>query len=148
MSNDNCLSGMSCPRCGSEGPFNIHCSAWMEVYDDGVSDHGDVEWSENSLCQCRDCNFIGGVKDFSAKEEEPDPLVKVTFKGSIVMPASMLDRAQTEIYEELFELLNKSDWSTFNLALDVDNVDEVGYPLRWEDVPSHFREDYEKEEDE
>jgi hypothetical protein len=33
MPNDNCLEGVSCPECGSEGPFWIHGGAFFLVHD-------------------------------------------------------------------------------------------------------------------
>ena len=67
MPNDNCLKGMQCPFCDSEGPFKIAARAWFTVHDDGTDvDYEDVEWDDSSGCLCLtyDCNFCGFVKQF------------------------------------------------------------------------------------
>jgi hypothetical protein len=40
--NTNCLADVECPRCSSQGPFRIKCTALMDVEDDGVDDYRDV----------------------------------------------------------------------------------------------------------
>jgi hypothetical protein len=62
--NENCLEGMACPHCGSEGPFEIAGKSWFKVYDDGTDEFSDVEWDEDSACVCCSCNQQGLVKDF------------------------------------------------------------------------------------
>jgi len=64
MPNENCLNGMKCPECGSEAPFRIAASSWFKVFDDGTDSHEDVEWDEDSCCECWDCHFSGKVADF------------------------------------------------------------------------------------
>jgi hypothetical protein len=62
--NDGCLEGMSCPKCGSEGPFAILCTALFHVSDEGTEDHGDVEWDDESFCRCKACGHQATVGDF------------------------------------------------------------------------------------
>jgi hypothetical protein len=69
-SNNNCLEGMGCPNCGSEGPFKIEAVSTFTVSDDGTEDHGDVEWDDESFCQCEDCDHKGTVADFTLEQEE------------------------------------------------------------------------------
>lgn len=64
MANTNCLAGMKCPKCGSEGPFDISVQAFARVHDDGVDEVWDFEWQNESPCDCRECKFEGKVEDF------------------------------------------------------------------------------------
>lgn len=70
MPNENCLIGMKCPECGSEGPFKISVRAWATVHDDGTDEDEAVEWDDDSACICKEygCSFRGKVRDF--KEEK------------------------------------------------------------------------------
>ena len=70
MTNTNILEGMQCPECTSEGPFKIQAGSMFVVYDDGTDDHEDVDWYEDSYCQCGECDHAGTVKDFTIKETE------------------------------------------------------------------------------
>jgi hypothetical protein len=70
MTNTNILEGIACPQCGSEGPFKIHAESFFTVYDDGTEDHEDVEWYEDSSCQCGECDHEGTVKDYTIKANE------------------------------------------------------------------------------
>jgi hypothetical protein len=70
MSNENCLAGMRCPECKSDGPFQIAGTATFLVFDDGTDDYFDPEWDAESACQCRECKHIGTVKDFQIEDED------------------------------------------------------------------------------
>lgn len=69
MSNENCLFGMRCPKCGSYEPFGIDCKAIFIVHDDGTMQHDDVDWEDGSYCYCRKCDESGKVEDFKEKKE-------------------------------------------------------------------------------
>lgn len=62
--NDNCLEGMKCPKCSSEGPYKILGVAWFLVDDDGTYDFDDVDWDDNTECKCTECNFLGITYNF------------------------------------------------------------------------------------
>lgn len=67
--NSNCLQGMVCPECGSEGSFDIMVSRVEEVSDDGTDcGGGDTEWDDRSYCRCRNCGNEGRVRNFTLKE--------------------------------------------------------------------------------
>ena len=71
MTNENCLAGMQCPQCGSEGPFGIAVDVVMLVTDDGTECQlGDQYWDSESYCECRSCLRAGIVSDFYEKENE------------------------------------------------------------------------------
>lgn len=70
MSNSNCLTGFRCPECGSEGPFSIEALSLFTVYDEGTDDHSDVQWDDNSYCQCVECCHSGTVLTFQSTEDE------------------------------------------------------------------------------
>ena len=71
--NTNCLDGMRCPSCGSEGPFQITVYALATVSDDGVDGVDDVEWDSASFCYCTSCDQDGRVSDFTVDELEDEP---------------------------------------------------------------------------
>ena len=71
MTNTNCLEGMQCPECKSDGPFRIAATVLVLVEDDGVADDlSGSEWSDDGLCECDECDHSGTVKDFIIKETE------------------------------------------------------------------------------
>lgn len=72
MSNSNCLTGFRCPECGSEGPFSIEALSLFTVYDEGTDDHSDVQWDDNSYCQCVMCGDSGKVRNFQSTEDEEE----------------------------------------------------------------------------
>jgi hypothetical protein len=69
--NTNCLAGMACPKCKSEGPFYIEVTHVALVYDDGTddSDVHHTDWYDKSYCECRECDYHGKVKNFRIKEK-------------------------------------------------------------------------------
>lgn len=69
MPNENCLEGISCPKCGFEDGFNIRGESIFHVRDDGTAEFGDVDWDQDSLIVCRNCGHRGTVKEFSLKED-------------------------------------------------------------------------------
>lgn len=68
MPNTNVLEGMACTGCKSDGPFLITATSIFLVEDDGTEYNGDVEWDDDSPCECRQCGKAGKVKDFKAPE--------------------------------------------------------------------------------
>ena len=67
--NTNCLKGMQCPKCGSEGPFVIEVPATVLMSDDGEVEHAiDTIWEDTSFCGCDDCDHVGDVADFKQQE--------------------------------------------------------------------------------
>lgn len=76
MANTNCLEGMKCPECGSEGPFEIAASARFEVSDEGTGDYQDVEWDRHSVCVCKECGYSGQVFNFEEVSEMSNVLAE------------------------------------------------------------------------
>lgn len=68
MSNENCLAGLRCPACDSEGPFKISSKCWAVVNDDGVDETTEVEWDGDSAIVCVGCGEMGIVSEFTRKE--------------------------------------------------------------------------------
>jgi len=71
MPNENCLAGMKCPECESEGPFDIEVVTMVTMHDDGSEDCkvGDgMDWGPKSACACQRCSYSGEADDF--REEE------------------------------------------------------------------------------
>lgn len=65
MPNRNCLAGMRCPECGSEGTFYITATCSAEVSDDGIEETTDFSWEDDSPCVCRECGHCGTVGTFT-----------------------------------------------------------------------------------
>ena len=69
MASTNCLQGIQCPQCGSEGPFYITVETLVLMRDDGSWDEytGDSDdWGEWSYIRCsnEDCESEGTVREF------------------------------------------------------------------------------------
>lgn len=101
MPNENCLEGMQCPHCKSEGPFDIWCEAIATVADDGVCYSRDYDWHDESYCACTRCGAAGTVGGFTADGNESSP--------------SDLD-FQCSSHEEMFD--------PFRYGIPVDDMDE------------------------
>lgn len=67
MPNTNCLEGIACPECKSEGPFAIHSCALVLMSDNGGEETTDIEWSPASVITCKGCGHFGKVRDFTAE---------------------------------------------------------------------------------
>ena len=62
--NTNCLEGMECPGCKSDGPFKIAATVLCTIHDEGAEDFGEPEYDDGSYCACPQCDFDGIVWDF------------------------------------------------------------------------------------
>jgi len=74
--NENCLAGMACPSCGSEGPFSIVSTCIAEWTDDGTEEASDLEFDDDSHCRCMACDFCEVVDKFR-KPQMPGALLVV-----------------------------------------------------------------------
>lgn len=66
--NTNCLAGMQCPNCQSFEPFRISVTTLCLLYDEGTETAGDIDWDDNSSCQCTDCGHSRTVADFKTPQ--------------------------------------------------------------------------------
>ena len=64
MSNENCLKGIKCPKCGNESKFIIQANAVVTVEDSGVTDAHTFEWGSDDGCKCAACDFHGELSEF------------------------------------------------------------------------------------
>ena len=64
MTNTNCLESIKCPACGNEDSFRIAARTIATVCDDGVEDHTEMEWDDDSYADCTKCCHHGTLKDF------------------------------------------------------------------------------------
>jgi DNA-directed RNA polymerase subunit RPC12/RpoP len=70
MTNTNCLEGFRCPHCDSEAEFRIEVCTVVTFTDAGSTDTGaDLEWQDDSYCECPACDHAATVKDF--RETQP-----------------------------------------------------------------------------
>ena len=83
MANTNCLVGIRCPSCGSEGPFIIEATVQVVMSDEGSEyGEGDLHWDEESYMRCAECDFDGTAADFSG-DEDPSHLFVANDQGVI-----------------------------------------------------------------
>jgi len=76
MPNTNCLAGIECPQCGSEGPFAIAVTAVAVMHDDGSEYVESIEWTKTSNISCMDCHNYGMVGEFDAEKLQKMPKTK------------------------------------------------------------------------
>ena len=67
MTNTNCLEDIKCPDCGNEELFRIAAETIATVTDDGIEDHSDMEWDDDSYAECAACHKHGTLKDFKVQ---------------------------------------------------------------------------------
>lgn len=68
--NTNCLIGIKCPSCGSEGPFIIEVRTQVLMYDNGSEDcDSDNHWDSLSYMRCYECDRDGQAREFFAPEK-------------------------------------------------------------------------------
>ena len=80
MANKNMLEGYACPKCPSEGPFNIQALTWFYKQDDARTEVlKTVIWTDESLFQCCACRFEALAKRFKVSK----PLAPVVSKGEM-----------------------------------------------------------------
>jgi hypothetical protein len=91
MANTNCLAGIRCPSCGSEGPFIIEVIQQVRMYDEGSEEAGgDIHWDSESYMRCEACDFDGTAADFK-KQETPGHLL-VTNEDGITFAVRLVQR--------------------------------------------------------
>jgi hypothetical protein len=79
MTNENCLEGVRCPRCGHEDRFLIAASVIAEVTDDGAEVASPrygigFEWTDESHCHCPACGRDGPLGEYRIRPDlPPDP---------------------------------------------------------------------------
>ena len=66
--NSNCLAGIACPHCGSEGPFDITAMTVATMYDDGCEKTADIEWDDTSPCVCKSCSYSATIATFKVAD--------------------------------------------------------------------------------
>jgi hypothetical protein len=77
MTNTNCLEGIKCFACGNEDSFRIAARTIATVCDDGIEDHSEMEWDDDSYADCTKCCRHGTLKDFTVKAESPPTMKPV-----------------------------------------------------------------------
>ena len=60
------MSDYKCPKCGYDGGcFSIEATSVFRVVPDGTDDYGDVEWTDDSSCQCSECYHEAPLREFT-----------------------------------------------------------------------------------
>ena len=68
--NTNCLTGIKCPQCSSEGPFIIEVTQQVLMHDEGAEDvQGVIHWDGDSYMRCDSCGYDNPAASFTEKEE-------------------------------------------------------------------------------
>lgn len=73
--NKNLLKGISCPECGSEGPFMIEQPVFWKVFDDHAECQAPEDgWFElggdlNVGCQCCQCKYYNELSEFDNSQK-------------------------------------------------------------------------------
>ena len=76
MTNENCLEGIRCPKCGNEDRFFIVAITLADVTDGGadIAKHTDMEWNDDSHSRCPECGYHAPLKEFRTGHKlPPDP---------------------------------------------------------------------------
>ena len=83
--NNNCLEGIKCPKCGSEGPFIVEVRVQVLMHDEGSEDcNSDNHWDGNSYMRCYMCDADGLAKDFNTtttQEQDHESESQVCLRG-------------------------------------------------------------------
>lgn len=61
---------MGCPQCGHSESFHISCYTIARIDEEGVQDHGDMEYDSSSACSCPQCGHCATVIDFEAGADQ------------------------------------------------------------------------------
>lgn len=72
--NSNCLEGIKCPSCGSEGPFFIEVQTQVLMWDDGSEGNieSNLHWDEDSYMRCYECDEDGPSQHFRTPTPQED----------------------------------------------------------------------------
>ena len=67
--NVNCLAAKRCPKCGSDGPFEIEVLMRVLLCDDGCHDaeDGSIYYDDDAPAMCHDCRYEGKFGDFNLR---------------------------------------------------------------------------------
>ena len=73
--NQNCLEGLRCPGCGNADRLRIVARIMADVTDDGAEmAHGtQMDWDDDSLAVCPECDHDGPLAGFRDRGLPPDP---------------------------------------------------------------------------
>ena len=65
MPNDNVLSGVKCPKCGSEGPFSMQgCAYFVNITDDGTNEYEEFNTALPFTTRCLVCGHEATYGEF------------------------------------------------------------------------------------
>lgn len=75
QTNQNCLEGLRCPDCGNADRLRIVARVMADVTDDGAEmAHGSqLDWDDDSLAVCPECDHDGPLAGFRDRGLPPDP---------------------------------------------------------------------------
>jgi hypothetical protein len=105
------MSDMKCPKCGYDGGwFSIEATSVFQVAPDGTDDYGDVEWNDNSSCQCSECYHEGTVIEFTP--------VLPRVKEKLIELAGYVDSADIQLIDAIRGIADHCEYKTENQVFD------------------------------
>jgi hypothetical protein len=129
MTNDNCLEGIKCPRCGNEERLLIVATILADVTDGGadVADGSDMHWDDASMTRCPECDADGPLRRFQVRPGlPPDPDVmndeRAGWAGQAIatfMLATGSDR-EDALADLLADLMHWCDRRGFSFAAELE----------------------------
>ena len=65
--NTGCLEDLACPKCGQFERFFFDITARATVTDLGPVDVGELDWDDDSIAECPDCEWSGTVGELNSE---------------------------------------------------------------------------------
>lgn len=129
MTNENCLEGVRCPKCGQVGRFKITALITCMVTDNGSEPLGDHEWDDASSTHCPERDFNGKLKEFCKPTDlppDPDNMndSRAAWAG-VALLAFMLETAtdrEDALGDLLADLMHWADRHNFDFDLALDRA--------------------------
>jgi len=139
MSNKGLLIGMSCPKCKSEGPFEIESTTNVQVRDSGTDDHDGFEWTPDSSCMCINCGHDSTVREFTETSREPlrigdrvvyDPTTGTMFsyKGGTYYSFPISEDGEVVVAEDTMDVVDMGRITPNEAA----HIRKLMHPLKFE----------------
>lgn len=125
MANENCLAGMACPHCGSEGPFLIEATSCFKMTDHGTEEHRDVQWTPQSTVTCCACDTGGTVGTFTIEQA---PLSSMVVQWEIDVEVSSLEGKYGIVPDDPTRLAAKYAWECMRRPDSIANYFTVVTP--------------------
>ena len=110
MTNDNCLQGIGCTRCGNADRLLIVATILADVTDGGadIADGSDMHWDDSSFTRCPECDREGPLKEFHCPPElppDPEGMNGKRAEWAALALAAFIERTNTDEQDAVCDLL-------------------------------------------